>query len=117
MTNCRAYFKKATFNYKDKLGLTYTRGATPTKEEVTIVKNYYTAEELAQLNALVEQYLIFATEQARRRVPMTITGLTVKAVLDENHYEKGIKISDEELDAVKLEKDAFHGEWNYRIYP
>ena len=47
----------------------------------------------------------------------TKTGLTVKAVLDENHYEKGIKVSDEELDAVKLEKDAFHGEWNYKIYP
>lgn len=57
---------------KDKLGLTYTRGVAPTKEEVTIAKNYYTAEELAQLNALVEQYLIFATEQARRRVPMTM---------------------------------------------
>ena len=57
---------------KDKLGLTYTRGATPTKEEVTIAKNYYTKQELEQLNPLVEQYLIFATEQARRRVPMTM---------------------------------------------
>ena len=40
---------------KDKLGLTYTRGATPTKEEVTIAKNYYTKQELEQLNPLVEQ--------------------------------------------------------------
>lgn len=37
-----------------------------------IAKNYYDKEELTQLNALVEQYLIFATEQARRRVPMTM---------------------------------------------
>ncbi|MBI4592394.1 hypothetical protein HY733_03030, partial [Candidatus Uhrbacteria bacterium] len=28
-----------------------------------------------------------------------------------------IKVSDEALAAVKLERDAFHGEWNYRIYP
>ncbi len=47
----------------------------------------------------------------------TKTGLTVEAVLDENNYEKGIKISDEELNLVKLEKDIFHGEWNYRICP
>ena len=47
----------------------------------------------------------------------TKTGLVVKAGLDERHYEKGIKISDEELAAVRLEKDIFHGEWNYKIYP
>jgi len=47
----------------------------------------------------------------------TKTGLTVKAVLDENNYEKGIKISNEELSLIKLEKDAFHGEWNYKIFP
>lgn len=47
----------------------------------------------------------------------TKTGLTVRAKLDENHYEKGIKISDEELAAVKIKRDTFHGEWNYKIYP
>ena len=57
---------------KKNLGLTNFRGAKPTKEEVAIAKNYYNSEELAQLNALVEQYLVFATEQARRRVPMTM---------------------------------------------
>ncbi len=57
---------------KKNLGLTTFRGRKPTKEEVIIAKNYYNAEELTQLNALVEQYLIFATEQARRRVPMTM---------------------------------------------
>ena len=57
---------------KEKLGLTYTRGAKPTKEEIVVAKNYYNQEELLALNALVEQYLVFATEQARRRVPMTM---------------------------------------------
>jgi hypothetical protein len=57
---------------KKNLGLTNFRGTKPTKEEVLIAKNYLTKEELLQLNSLVEQYLIFATEQARRRVPMTM---------------------------------------------
>ena len=57
---------------KVNLGLSNFRGVKPTKEEIIIAKNYYNAEELTQLNALVEQYLIFATEQARRRIPMTM---------------------------------------------
>lgn len=57
---------------KKNLGLTNFRGVKPTKEEIVIAKNYYNKEELSQLNALVEQYLIFATEQARRRIPMTM---------------------------------------------
>ena len=57
---------------KRNLGLSNFRGAKPTKEEIIIAKNYYNKEELLQLNALVEQYLVFATEQARRRVPMTM---------------------------------------------
>ena len=44
-------------------------------------------------------------------------GLKVYANLDENTYEKGIKISDEELAKVNLYKEDFHGEWNYRIEP
>ena len=57
---------------KKNLGLTYFRGTKPKKEEVIIAKNYYNKEELTQLNSLVEQYLVFATEQARRRIPMTM---------------------------------------------
>jgi len=57
---------------KNNLGLTNFRGKKPTKEEIIVAKNYYNKEELTQLNALVEQYLIFATEQARRRIPMTM---------------------------------------------
>lgn len=47
----------------------------------------------------------------------TKTGLAVRAVLDENDYEKGIKVPDEELAAVNIERDQFHGEWNYTIHP
>jgi hypothetical protein len=47
----------------------------------------------------------------------TAQGLRVRAALDENTYAAGIKVSDEELDAIHIERDEFHGEWNYRIRP
>ena len=48
---------------------------------------------------------------------ITKTGLTVKCVVDQNEYKKGIEVSDEELEKVNLTKDDFHGEWNYSIEP
>jgi hypothetical protein len=45
----------------------------------------------------------------------TRSGLTVRAELDTADYPKGLVISDAELDTVKIERDEFHGEWNYRI--
>jgi hypothetical protein len=47
----------------------------------------------------------------------TKTGLRIEAELDANSYRTGIKVSDEELAAIQLEKAAFHGEWNYTIAP
>jgi hypothetical protein len=47
----------------------------------------------------------------------TEQGLKVSAELDANVYDAGIKVSDAELAAVAIERDAFHGEWNYRIKP
>lgn len=47
----------------------------------------------------------------------TRTGLSIQAELDANLYETGIKVSDEELAAVHLQKHGFHGEWNYTILP
>lgn len=47
----------------------------------------------------------------------TKNGLTIRAKLDENIYEKGKEITDEELNAIHLEKSDFHGEWNYKIKP
>ena len=55
---------------KPNIGLTNWRGAVIRKPDVGIAKNYLTEPELAALNNLVEQYLIFATGQAMRRVPM-----------------------------------------------
>jgi hypothetical protein len=47
----------------------------------------------------------------------TNTGLTVRAALDENEYETGIKVTDEELGRVNLIRSDFHGDWNYSIKP
>ena len=47
----------------------------------------------------------------------TKTGLKVKAALDEMVYESGIKVTDQELEAVRIRRDDFHGEWNYSISP
>lgn len=47
----------------------------------------------------------------------TKSGLVVTAVADTNTYEKGLKVSDEELALLNLTQHEFHGEWNYTIAP
>jgi Rhodopirellula transposase DDE domain len=47
----------------------------------------------------------------------TRTGLTVESYLDTGSYPTGIAITDAELAALRLQKDAFHGEWNYTLRP
>lgn len=47
----------------------------------------------------------------------TATGLKVKAVLDTRTYETGRKVSKAALAKVNIERNAFHGMWNYVIKP
>ena len=47
----------------------------------------------------------------------TKTGLTVRAALDTDIYETGIKVSDEQMDKLNITPAQFHGEWNYSIAP
>jgi transposase len=47
----------------------------------------------------------------------TKTGLEVHAWLDEGDYEKGRKVSDEELAECDIRPNKYHGEWNYEIHP
>jgi len=63
---------------KKDMGLTNHRGEVIRKNEVSIAKNYLTAEELSALNNLTEQYLIFAEGQAMRRIPMYMTDWIAK---------------------------------------
>ena len=47
----------------------------------------------------------------------TTTGLRVESALDTRTYEKGIKVTDAEMDALDITGDAFHPEWNDTIRP
>jgi len=47
----------------------------------------------------------------------TNAGLKVCCELDENDYQTGIEVSDEELKKINLTRDQFHGDWNYTISP
>ena len=47
----------------------------------------------------------------------TSKGLSVTCRLDRRKYPPGIKISDEEMQAVNITPNSFHGEWNYSINP
>ena len=47
----------------------------------------------------------------------TETGLEIQAVLDENQYIKGRKISSRELATINILGHSFHPEWNYSILP
>ena len=47
----------------------------------------------------------------------TKEGLKIRCELDTNNYPKGIKVSDAQMEKVKLKKHEFHGDWNYTIYP
>lgn len=44
-------------------------------------------------------------------------GLRVQAELDTGTYNKGIKVTDREIESVQLRMDEFHGDWNYTIEP
>ncbi|MCX7875067.1 MAG: virulence RhuM family protein [Melioribacteraceae bacterium] len=52
------------------MGLTAFKGRKPTKQEITVAKNYLNAEELAVLNRLVSAYLDIAEINAMQRKPM-----------------------------------------------
>src|SRR6266576_1318157 len=47
----------------------------------------------------------------------TKTGLKVECALDERTYEKGIKITDAEIEALDIRGHTFHLEWNYTVHP
>jgi len=47
----------------------------------------------------------------------TNTGLKIYAQLDETEYEKGVEVTDQQLDEVDITRDSFHGEWNYLVTP
>jgi hypothetical protein len=47
----------------------------------------------------------------------TETGLEIRAELDEKTYPLGRVVTQQEMDALSIKADEFHGEWNYTIRP
>lgn len=47
----------------------------------------------------------------------TEKGLKIRAILDENTYAIGKKVSRKEMASLSIESDAFHPDWNYVIRP
>src|ERR1035437_2376630 len=47
----------------------------------------------------------------------TKSGLKVKAVLDTNEYETGVKVTKSEMDALRIRQHNTHPDWNYTIAP
>ena len=47
----------------------------------------------------------------------TAKGLTVTCRLDRRKYPIGRRVSDQEMQRVNLERNKFHGDWNYIIKP
>ncbi len=47
----------------------------------------------------------------------TRTGLTVHAELDPGSYPDGVKVSDEQMASLPLDRHDWHGDWNYTLRP
>jgi len=48
---------------------------------------------------------------------VTRQGLKITCVMDDNTYELGQKVTDEEFDNINIYNYKFHGDWNYKISP
>ena len=44
-------------------------------------------------------------------------GLSVECAMDTGEYPKGIRVTDDEMAALALERDGWRGDWNYVISP
>jgi len=47
----------------------------------------------------------------------TEAGLKIQAALDLKEYPAGIKVSDQIMKTLTMEKNDFHGEWIYTVSP
>jgi len=92
------------------MGLTNWRGDKVRKEDVTIAKNYLTEPELAALNNLAEQYLVFAEGQAMRRIPMHMQDWIAKLDGFLNLNERGILTN---VGTISHELAVHHAEQEY----
>jgi len=103
---------------KANMGLTSWRSGKIKKADTAIAKNYLNQKELKALNNLVEQYLVFATGQAMRRIAMTMKDWIKKldgflSLNDRNilthkglvSHEQAIELAEEEYKKFKIQED------------
>ncbi len=63
---------------KEKMWITCIPENDIKKSDIFIAKNYLTQEEISELNLIVEQYLAFAKNQARKKIAMTMKDWILK---------------------------------------
>lgn len=75
--------------------------------------------EITKIFTYPDQTSLLSREVVVNLVGQTTTekGLRIHAELHANDYPAGVKISDEIMADLPLERDDFHGEWNYRLKP
>ena len=76
-TAAEVIYKRINAN-KPNLGLTTIKGSKPTKQEITVAKNYLNEDELNILNRMVTAYLELAELQALNRRPMYMKDWVVR---------------------------------------
>jgi hypothetical protein len=95
------------------MGMTSWTGERPRKDEAAIAKNYLTAQELDQLNRIVNAYLEFAELRALNRKPMYMAdwvakldeflGMSEREILD----HAGVVSHQEALEKAESEYEKF----------
>lgn len=99
---------------KSNMGLTNFKGAKPTKQEVSIAKNYLNEDELNILNRIVTAYIEMAELQAMSQTPMymqdwierlddflKMTGKDILGHAGKVSHNKALKKANEEYQAYK----------------
>ena len=89
------------------------QGGTRSASEVRVRRQGGGCKPVTEADPSVLTDLEQLVEPATRGDPQS----AFQAEPDTNTYATGIQVTDEDLARVRIEKDTFHGDWNYRILP
>jgi len=110
--------KERADSNKPKMGLTNWKKSPKgkiLKSDVSIAKNYLTKDEIESLNRIVNMYLDYAEDQAKRKIPMTMEDWTNKLDAFLQFNERDILDNPGKVSA-EIAKTFSESEWEkYRI--